>query len=172
MKKIQITPQSVQPLPDAPTMLTVGGPGPGINTPIPIGPVEVTHFPESDDVSEPIHMEPGERLPGVDPVFQPGPAAAVPPRAAVPPPEPTFEGYMAAALAARGSSMPFAHFWAMMAQNLAVAELAEQLAVFNDFVGANDGPEDAQLRLYEVIAAGIQEAETEGQKPEKKEKKK
>lgn len=158
MKKIQITPQPPE------THLTVGGNGAGINAPVSIGAVEVTHFEKAAD-----GPNEQEREPQIDPVFQPGPAAASPMPAPVPPPEPTFEGYTKAALACRGSSMPFANFWASMAQATATAELAEQVGILNDFLGANDGPEDGeQLRLYEVIAAGIQEARVQAEKEGKK----
>lgn len=146
MKKIQITPQPLD------TPLANGA-----------GNVEVTHFDKVPD-------GPNEQeAPPLDPVFQPGPVAFAPPPPPTVPPEPTFEGYMKAALACRGSSLAFANFWASMAQARATAALVDELTILNDFLGANDGPEDGeQLRLYEVIAAGIQESRAQAEQEGKK----
>lgn len=103
------------------------------------------------------------------------PMPAAPTTPVEPPPEvatPTdFDGWMKMALAARPprGQLAYAQFFATMAQNAALKQIADELNVLNDFAGAyDDAGEDedgdettgeqhlsAPLRLADQITEGI-----------------
>ena len=125
-------------------------------------PVPVTVFPDAstptypmgDGRQHPLQVVPPEQA--SDPIFALSPAAALPPPPVAVAPE-GFQGFMDAALAARGTSLSHSLFWAQMAQAVATAEVADRLEELVEFLGARDGALDdaAPPRLSEAIADGI-----------------
>ena len=95
----------------------------------------------------------------------PLPAAPTTPVAAAPEPaveEPqSFEEWMKFAANARPprGQLAYAQFFATMAQNAALKEIADELGALNDFIGAYDEAEEgegaAPLRLSDQIAEGL-----------------